>query len=295
MRSKGKSLVKISWTYFCMFWPLSVFCQSSAVYPDVLSSYFYNMASINVGYIPSNGTADFAVGYKFHEGQLKKVNTLSFAAGKIFRSTKGNTQMLRVLVYNEQNGPYISSPKGYFNYAYEVKLGEETSCFAGLALGVAGVYFSAPTFSGATWMPDGSLGIGLRYRTLSLGASTLQMFNSSSSQLGDTYRLGRLYHFYGNLEQELGLDWKCNGYLLWRKLSATEDDLGVALSFTVREAFTLGSTLRYKAGMSFFTAFHLDARENKLLLALTYNAAPIFTSLPTWQNSFEISLGYRLE
>jgi hypothetical protein len=253
------------------------------------------MANINVGYIPSKGSADFALGYKFHEGQLKKVSTLSFTGGKIFRSLKGNAQALRVLGYNEQNGPYISSPKGYLNYAYELKLGEETSCFAGLALGLAGVYFSAPTFSGSTWMPDGSLGLGFRYRSLSLGASSLQMFNSTSSQLGDTYRLGRFYHVYGTIEQDLGVDWKCNGYLLWRKLSSTQDDLGAALSFTVREAVTLGTSLRYQAGMSFFTAFHMDTKENKLLLALTYNAAPIFTSLPTWQNSFEMSLGYTLE
>ena len=282
-------------TCLVVFLSLTAFCQSNAVYPDLLSAYFYNMASIHVGYIPTNGTADFAVGYKFHEGQLKKVNTLSFAGAKVFRSNKGNAQAIRVLGYNEQNGPYISSPKGYLNYAYEVKLGEESHLFAGIALGAAGIYFSAPTFSGSTWMPDGSLGVGFRFRTLSAGASTLQMFNSGSSQLGDTYRLGRFYHFYAAVEQELGLDWKCNGYALWRKLGSSGDDLGAALSITAREVFTLGTSLRYKAGMSFFTAFHIDAGENKLLLSLNYNAAPIFTSLPTWQNSFEISVGYTLE
>lgn len=284
---------KIILTYGIVFMSFAIYGQSNAAYPDLMSVYWYNMASVSPGYVPDTGTFEAALSYKFRQGQLNKVSTLSFAAAKILR-TEHNTHVLRVTMFNERQGPYITSPKAYMNYAYELRLRPEMRLYAGVSLGVSSIYFSAPTFSNSFYLPDGAFGLGLKYRQASVGVSTLQMLNATTSSMVHEYRLGRYYNLHGTVKKELNHHTQWNLLALWRILPTTRNDASLATYLTFHDKISFGAVLGYKAGMSFFSTVNVNTEQNKLVLSFGYNAAPVFSALPSWQNSMEINLGYTI-
>jgi hypothetical protein len=269
----------------------AAFAQSANYFPDFLSAYFYNMASVNPGYIPTEGKADFAAGYKFRTGAFKDISTLSFSAAKYFRNESGSAHAARISGGNEQEGPYINSPKAYLNYAYSLPLAEHTHLFAGLAFGTAGIYFSAPSATTSLLLPDGSIGLGLHHRGISLGASSYQIFNNQVSPLLATIRFARYYQLYLNAEKELGIDWKLRSYFLWRILPKTRNEASLALSLTYLDVLVFGTAFKNDVGLSFFGSCYIDTEKDRLLLSFAYNSAFIST-YPGLQNSMEISLGF---
>jgi hypothetical protein len=269
----------------------ALLAQSINYYPDLPSSYFYHFANINPGFVPSEGSSDFSVGYKFRTGAFKDISTFLFSGAKIFRNKNESTQTVRVLLNNEQEGPYINSPKAYFNYAYSFLLDENTRLYSGVAFGASGLYFSAPSATTSVILPDGSLGIGFVHRSVSVGFASYQLFNSEVSPLLSTLRLARFYHLDANLEKELGIDWKLKIHALWRMLPQVKDEASVAFLFDYTEAISLGTAYKYYSGISFFTTFHVHSGENRLLMSFAYNA-PAFAHIPRLQNSMEVSVRY---
>lgn len=270
-----------------------VLAQSNAYYPDFLSVYFYNMATVNPGYIPSEGRADFAGGYKFRTGAFKDISSFSFSGAKIFRKDLGPAQALRAILYNEQQGPYINMPRGYLNYAISLPITEDTRIFSGACLGMAGIYFSAPSATTSILLPDGAVGLGLAHRNTSAGVSAFQVFNQEVTPLLATLRLARYYQFYVNSEKELGLDWKLKGYVLWRLLPGVPDEVSLGGALVYREGISVGAVYRYPFGTSFFGTFEVDSGKDKLWLSFCLNTAAFSPSLRL-QNSMELSLAFQV-
>ncbi|MBC7389878.1 MAG: type IX secretion system membrane protein PorP/SprF [Opitutaceae bacterium] len=280
--------------FFSLFFNVClVFAQANNYYPDILTVYFLQMATVNPGYVPSEGIADFNAGYKFRTGAFKEISTFSFSGARILRTQNLNSHVIRIMLNNEQQGPYINTPRAYGNYAYELKTGENSSLYAGAALGVAGVYYSATSATASVLLPDGSLGIGAKLGAVSLGISSLQIFNSKASPIVAQFRLGRYYQSNLTLEKELGANWNLRGHVLYRLFPENKDELNIGASLLYSETLLLGSMYRNLYGLGLIAGFYFDSGKDKLLLSFTYNSS-VLSRAPVLQNSMEISLGFRV-
>ncbi len=286
-----------SWVFFLFLFPsLLLRAQSFTTYPDILSLTLFNEALLNPGYISEEGRSDLFFGHKFQTGALKDVSSSFFSADRTFRKESGMAQTLRLLFFNEKQGPYISKPRGYLNYAYQIPLRENLQVYAGAILGLAGAYYSVPGSSGnqATTLPDGGIGAGIKSDRFTIGAAALQMFNSSAQPYTATLVLGRYYHVHARYELPLGLDWKVKGQVLWRHLPATQDQGYVLACLSYVDRAQVGSIWRVGKGLTFFLALEPHYHEDRLLLSFAYNTA-ITGDTPAWQNSMEVNVGYRIK
>jgi len=266
--------------------------QSVNYFPDLSSSYIYAMSSADPAYVPTEGRADFAANYKFRTGAFKDISTFNFSAARIIRhENESAQQVVRVLLNNEQEGPYINTPKLLVNYVYSLYIAENTQLFSGLALGGTGLYFSAPSATTSILMPDGTLGLGISHRKASLAFSSFQLFNSKINPLLSTIRFARYYHLNFTAQKELGIDWKLNMYSLWRMLPDVQDEVSATFILEYMDALGLGSAYKNNAGLSFLCMFRVNTGEDKLLFSFVYNT-PVFSPLPKINNSMELCVGY---
>lgn len=265
--------------------------QSVNYFPDLASSYIYAMSSADPTYVPTEGRADFAANYKFRTGAFKDISTFNFSAARIIRHENESTQTIRVLLNNEQEGPYINTPKLLLNYVYSLRIAENTQLFSGLALGGTGLYFSAPSATTSVLMPDGTLGVGISHRKVSLSFSSFQLFNTKVNPLLSTIRFARYYHLNFMAQKDLGIDWKLNMYSLWRMLPDVRDEASATFVLEYMDALGLGSAYKNNAGMSFLCMFRVNTGEDKLLFSFVYNT-PVFSPLPRFNNSMELCVGY---
>ncbi|MBC7389220.1 MAG: type IX secretion system membrane protein PorP/SprF, partial [Opitutaceae bacterium] len=209
------------------------------------------MSTVNPGYVPSDGIADFNAGYKFRTGAFKEISTFSFSGSRILKTPNSNSHVIRLMLNNEQQGPYINTPRAYGNYAYELKTGENSSLYAGAAIGVAGVYYSASSATASVLLPDGSLGIGAKFGALSLGISSFQIFNSKASPIVAQFRLGRYYQSNFTIEKELGQNFNLKGHALYRLFPEIKDELNLGASLLYSETLLVGPMYRNLYGLGF--------------------------------------------
>lgn len=255
-----------------------------------------NMYLVNPGYIISETNLDLSAFYKFQTGAFKEVSTLAFSAAKTFQNDNDAAHSLRVSVFNEKQGPYISSPRGYASYAYELPIAEETYLGAGLSLGAAGMNYSGVSTTGDinVYMPDGAAGLAFKYRSFHLGAAGLQLLNSQTKPFYGALELKRYYHFHMSHEVELDENWKWKYYALYRLLPSIPNEVLVGTSLFFSNAIGLGTVLRSNSGISVYGELALDDENNRLSLIFNYNSS-FFQLIPAFQNSIEVGVGYRLK
>jgi hypothetical protein len=274
--------------------PIGALCQQNALFPDAFGVNFNNLALVNTWHVPDSGKADFTGAYKYRTGPFSKIATYSFTAAVVARKQNRRAHVLRLVFFNQKEGPYIQKPRAYLNYVYQIAINEYTSLSAGVALGFASVYFSAPssTAAGSITLPDGALGLGLKRKNFSIGASSLQVFNAHGTPLTGDIHLNRYYHFFMSDEKELSPYCRIKGYLLWG-LIKNNQRRDAALAFVFRDALSLGGVFHYKQGFSFFSSFQSNVGKNVFLLSLAYNTS-LFTSASSLQNSMELTVGYKI-
>lgn len=268
----------------------------NALYPDLYSQYDANMYLVNAAYVPNEIATELSAFYKFQQGAFKDVATMSFSAAKFFRNENESVHALRVSVFNEKQGPYISSPRGYAHYAYELPLGEETKLAGGLAMGFAGMNYTGVSTTGDVnvLMPDASSGIVFKFRTLHLGAAGQQLLNSKTKPFAGQIELKRYFHFHIGHELDLNENWKWKYYALYRLLPTIPHETVLGTSVVFREAIGLGSVYRSNGGIALYGEIALDSEKDKLKLIFNYNSS-FFQLVPSFQNSIEIGVGYVLK
>jgi len=269
---------------------------TNVLYPDLYSQYDANMYLVNAAYVPNEIATDLSAFYKFQQGAFKDVATMSFSAAKFFRKENESVHALRISVFNEKQGPYISSPRGYVNYAYELPLGEETKLAGGLAMGFAGMNYTGVSTTGDVnvLMPDASSGLVFKFRTLHLGAAGQQLLNSKTKPFAGQIELRRYFHFHMSHELDLNENWKWKYYALYRLLPLIPNEALVGTSFMFREAIGLGAVCRSNSGIALFGEVALDSEKDRLKLIFNYNSS-LFQLIPSFQNSIEIGVGYVLK
>lgn len=267
--------------------------QQNDTYPDLYSAYFNNLALVNPAFVPEEGRVELLATYKNRTGPFRKIATYSFTGGRFFRKENESVHAARIIFWNEREGPYIQKPRAYANYAYQLPLSEKISLSAGLAVGFAQVAFSAPsaTGTGSAILPDGALGLMLKGKKLSVGVSSLQVFDSGAEAIQATVRLRRHYNLFLSAEKNLSPALAIKGYVLGRYLPSANHNADVALEFAIKEAFSFGCSAKYRQGLAFFASFNINTGKDRLLLNFAYNS-PLLSKNNTLLNSMEVTLGY---
>ncbi len=269
--------------------------QSNFYYPVSFTAYFQNMSQITPAYVPEEGKAEFTSGYKSLTGAFRKISSYYFTACRTFRKENAMAHTLRMQFYNEKEGSYISSPRLYGNYAYSLPLNEHTSLYSGIALGLAGTYYSAPTTTQSSFtLPDGSVGVGIKSNWFDFGGSLMQVFNSSYSPVVSVVKYARYSHLYLVLQKEWASEWGVKGQLLWRHLPHLTEELYGTFSLYYAKRMEFGAILKYQGALSIFTLIGISNHEDRLDILLNYNS-PFFGLVPAYQSNLEIGLRYRLE
>lgn len=274
-----------------------VFSQTSNVlYPDLYSQYTANMYLVNISYVPSEISTELSAFYKFQQGAFKDVATMSFSAARFFRNEHESVHALRFSVFNEKQGPYISSPRAYAHYAYELSLGEDAKMSAGVAMGFAGMNYTGVSTTGDinVLLPDAATGLVFKYRTLHVGAASQQLLNSKTKPFSGQIELRRYFHFDMGHQLELNDEWTWKYHALYRVLPSMPHEFMLGTSTVFREAIGVGFVARSNGGISVFGEVALDSEKDKLKLILNYNSS-FFQLVPSFQNSIEIGLGYVLK
>lgn len=263
--------------------------QTNTYVPDAYQYFSQNYVLLNPSYIPEKGAYDFTVSHKFLAGQFKDISNTNFVASKNIRDEK-KLQALRLLVGREQEGPYITVPRFGLSYGYALKVKSNLSLCSGIMLGSSGLYLSAPSVSSSYFLPDGSVGLGMRYKTLYVGASALQIFNASRPSFG----LKRYYNMIVSHHWARGLHWVLKNETMASFVPGLSPELKYAFSLSYNESVDIGLVLRSKAGISYVASFVLPMKEDRLRLSFAYNTNWIrhnyFIS-----NSMELMVGLVLE
>jgi type IX secretion system PorP/SprF family membrane protein len=271
-----------------------LWCQvTNIVYPDLYTMYQANMYLVNPAYVPNEARTDLNAFYKFQVGAFKEVSTMNFSAAKVFRKESGSAQSIRITVLDEKQGPYISSPRGYANYGYELALGEETSLAAGLALGFVGQNYSGVSTTGSTnfYLPDASAGLLFKWKQFNIGMASQQLLNSKTNTFYSQLELKRYYHFHLQHQVELGMNLKWNYYGMYRLFGTIPNELLVGTSLLLHDAIGLGVAVRSNSGISLYSEFMLDSERDRIKIIFNYNS-PFFQLIPAYQSSIELGVGY---
>ncbi len=267
--------------------------QGSPVYPDIFSGYFYHGALANPAYVPDDSKVSLAAYYKFKQGKYGGINSFMAEAEKTASAGNKNLNSFRLFFFNEREGPYISRPRAYFNYALEVNIAQDMSITSGVNIGFASVNFTAPSGSGNMSLPDGAAGLTLQYRQWTAGISFWQLFNAEGVAISNVLRLQRYEQVNLAYSGFLSPDWKFSSYLLFRHQKNYYNHCFLTLLLGYRELIQAGPVFRYRQGLAFFGVLQVDQDTNRFHLTFTYNSGA-FSPAPYWNNSVELGLRYIL-
>ncbi len=278
----------------CCFSPLMG--QNNLLYPEMFAGFFNHQPLINPSFQQDTGRIAVAASLKSRMGVFKSIATYYASLDRNFITRKNTGHTLRVLFYNEKEGPYIEKPRGYIGYAYRLHLSRQTVFAAGVSAGFAQIAFTAPsaTATGTTTLPDASIGVFLKRKQLKAGVSSMQFFNNSSTASNFSVQLGRYYNFFAAAEKELGYRWKLNAYLFYSLLPAYKDHGDLALLVSYKNIFSFGTSARYRQGMSFFAGLNINTGGSIVVVNFAYST-PFLAGSTSLNNSFELSPAYILQ
>lgn len=277
-----------------------VVCKSQQVQgsysPDYYSSSFLTYeALINPAFTNNNQQEKASLNtlYKSRTGPLNEVAFITAYADVCINLRRKTTQVIRILLQNEQEGPYISSPKFFGNYAVKIPIQENVSLSLGLALGMSSLNFTAPSGMGSARVLDGNVGSIFKYKKTTIGIASYQIFNSRSVALNGTLLFKRFYQFHIQSELEINELFSVKGSLSWRPQPLI-DLANATAALCYKETITFGLMYQLKRGTSFLTSIQLKQGKNPLLLNFSYNS-PFLNSFLIPTSSFEIGLQYKIK
>jgi len=268
--------------------------QSAPLYPNAFSGYFFNPYIVNPSYVPEQGNVSIAAYYRFRSGFFSDINSFLFSAEKIVRTKKGANHAIRLNIYNDREGPYISKPKAYLNYALKLPISSNSALFAGIALGVSSISFTAPSGAGSIILPDGNLGVGLKLHQVRMGLSSGQIFNSEGTIISSALKLERYYNVDFSIKQQLSAFWTINGYFYWRDFSGIPDEFSFSGSLEYNESLQFGGIYKWKQGISWLASVQINKEGNPLFISFIYNSA-FLSTIPLWNDSYEIGIKYGIK
>lgn len=261
--------------------------------PDYYTSTILeHKALMNPAYVNETSKASLGSLYKSRTGLLNEVSSMTAYGDLSIKPNRDISQVVRMVFQNEKEGPYISSPKFYGNYAIRLPIAYDVFLYTGLALGISTLSFTAPSGMGKASIPDGSVGGVFKYKKTEIGTAAYQIFNNSSVVINSSLVFRRYYQFYFQSEKDLNASLSIKGHLFWRP-QALYDLASTTVLLCYKEAISLGLMYQYRRGSSFLTSFHVNNDRNPIIVNMSYNSL-LFNTLTVSTGSFEIGLQYSI-
>lgn len=271
---------------------LSMFCEAQVtpLYPDVPTTIFFNKTLLGPAFVPESGKYSVAGIYKFQPGD-PNLALYDLNAATIWGEETSNRQLIRLILSNEKEGPYISNPRAGLNYAYQLRLSEDSRLSAGLSLGFVSRVFNAPTSTGKgnLFLPDANMGLEFHYRKLETGIGIMQMLNAKATPFQSPQQARRYYQVYAAYSHELSAFLSLKEYALFRILPDVTRQLFGGLNLIYQNLYELGMVYYQRRGVAFQLVVDLEQMNFPLSISMAYNS-PFLSESPVWVSSVELGL-----
>lgn len=282
-----RELYLVSYVFFIFISPAAG--HISGLYPDHFSSYFYNPATINPAYIAKDGNSEAILQSKLRSGIYSDIYSFGASVQKTFENRKDQWHSGRLLLSNEKEGIYISTPRFYGNYSIRIPLAGKTDILAGISLGLVNPSIKVPTRALSSLLPDGAIGLMIRHGNSSAGISSSHLFNTSA----DNLKLSRYYSAHLSTFATLSSELTLKAYFIWKYFGMMPSQADGALSILLSEKLEAGTGYRYRRGVFIFCSFTIDpASVHPLTFGALYNS-PFMDKARALGDSFELNLVYK--
>ncbi len=273
----------------CMSFP--IMGQVSSVYPEISDVHFNQIAFDNPAHFPSDHDIQTIFNYRQKTGAFNTISGYNFLLSYTLKRDQ-RQQLFRLLAHNERDGPYISRPRAYLNYAYRLTLSSEIKLALGYSMGIAGSNFdSRSNAQYSDYTLDGTLGIVSSYKNLEMGLGVPQLFNTSISPFNSVSKLPRYVTLFGRYELKEINSWHYAIHINNRIFNDIPNIHVLSIIADFRKIMSSSVSYRYQRGLSFYGALSYDNDFlGKINFGITYNS-PFLSGQSARLNSFEASLG----
>ncbi len=253
------------------------------------------MEMSHVSWMPDTGSVLLKAVNKSRTGPLNKIGLTFVSAALILENNNQSQHIIRFIGISEKEGPYISRPRAYLNYAYQLPLSRSVKLSAGFSLGVVQNNFqNANTNSNYQQiMPDAQLSLGLLCRSWKFYASSLQLLNNTNGvEQNGTTKLQRYYAFTILKSTEVSPFFSLETDLFFRLKKEQNNDALLKTGFLYSEKVGTGVIWSYNQG----TSFYVEVKELFEAFPISINylyRSNLLSNIPKEYNHSEIGLSYR--
>lgn len=265
--------------------------QISSLYPDQFSSFFYNKSFINPAYFPENGESEILLQSKLRSGIHSDISTFGASIQKTFGDENRQLHSVRVSLFNEKEGPYISTPRGYVSYGININIKDDLSLAAGVSLGMVNPNYNTPSRAVSTIIIDGAAGAILRYKQTQIGLSCNQLFNNASTD-NRAFNLSRFYGLYIDQSFKVSPFLNLKGQVLILYYTDIPTQFNGAISGYYKQLFDFGVGYRNTSGSYLFSTIKINPEsQHPLSVGALYNST-FLSTVQVLGASFELFLKY---
>lgn len=274
--------------------PFVVRGQSGNLIPDTYDQFFQNYYPIN----PANrDTSEISIhmGHKSQLGVFRGVRQTYFDANFRVKSNQSNLQhFVGIQLFNNSEGDYFSKNRAYARYAINLKISNRYILSSGLSFGVVNYAFKATQSSagGSDFTYDGSLGLWLIGKKLSVGTSIQQVFQKTLSPIGQIFELKRQYNVNASYTFFINPYVQLSTHAWYRCQQFNINDLQIAAVITLQNLIEFGGNYRYKKGIVIIAGLKdIPIGTSKISIAMSYSTG-VLNYVVNGDNAVEIFLKY---
>lgn len=265
--------------------------ETTVLYPNLPSSIFFSPIQYSPAYVQDSTRLDIGGVYtaKISDPHLSMYHFF----GSLRIQTKTRTHGVQLLFSNENEGPYISTPRGIIGYAQRVKLFSQAYLSLGIQLGFAGRNYSAPsaTGKGSGNVPDGNVGMEIRFRRVRFGVSMMQFMNTEKVLLTSSIQLRNYYQAFVSYRLRLDSRFYLTTNGMYRVLPNQVIQLITSFGIECFETVELNVNYVQRRGVSFHGTLSVFENKYPLKIQMAYISSVLAQS-PLWLNSIELGLIY---
>lgn len=264
--------------------------QQYSLYPQLNSTFQQQKVWINPAFVSEAGNYNLNFQKHFRTVNRGQAGLYFFDAGTWIRKDS-MAHGFRVLVVNEKEGPYISRPRAYFNYAFSRQLTYHWALYSGASFGFFSTFISAATATSNSnfMLPDGNIGFGIKNKRLDVGFSIMQAFDNEIAELSNV-KLSRYYHYHWSYKQPIASDFIVELSGFYRQFLDLKNQLTTSLEVNYKSQLGMGSLYHTLTGVSFYFNYSGEVNQTNYSLFLTYNSGLTAASRKLSQ-SMEMGLG----
>lgn len=146
--------------------------------------------------------------YRSYLGDFKDVRVFSaFGSVKIGEDDAGSN--LGLMMYSDQNGPFISKNRFYVHYVNHIKLKNDLRLSFGTLSGAVNVQLggAGASVSAGGWLFSTNIGSMLSARNWFVGASIQQVFDQELKPIRGAIKFPLSYNVNGGMSKQLSIDY----------------------------------------------------------------------------------------